>query len=183
MYSFQSHYDGALSQHYTRVYGGRLGNYEKAESILDRCGLRPEKEDHPLAIDMGAGPGFYSVPLARRGYQVVAIDLDANLLEEMESSLGDEIVQTKCGDLLDPANYPETPADLVICMTDTIAHLESAEQQKRLIQLAFQSLRAGGKFLCSFRDQTKALNGTKRFVPFFSGNSPIATRGTAPPGV
>ena len=175
MYSFQSHYENALSQHYTRVYGGRLQNYEKANSILDRFGLLPKDKEPALAIDMGAGPGFYSVPLARRGYQVVAIDLDANLLSELESNLGSEKVQTKCGDLLDAANYPEEKAHLAICMTDTIAHLDTVEQQKSLFQIAFQSLRNGGTFLCSFRDQSRTLSDTERFLPFYSDDSLIAT--------
>jgi hypothetical protein len=58
----------------------------RAVSELDALG-RP-REARGSAVDLRAGFGLYALPLARRGYNVTAIDSCRILLDELESRAG-----------------------------------------------------------------------------------------------
>lgn len=42
-----------------------------------------------VAVDLGAGCGFQSIPLAQLGFRVTAIDLDKKLLDELKANSGE----------------------------------------------------------------------------------------------
>ena len=44
-------------------------------------GITPARSGR--AVDLGAGCGFQSIPLARLGFAVTAIDIDRKLLDEL----------------------------------------------------------------------------------------------------
>ncbi len=49
-------------------------------------------------LDVGAGTGRVTIPLAREGYRVVALDSDASLLGELENRANGLAVETVCAD-------------------------------------------------------------------------------------
>lgn len=46
-------------------------------------------QDMIKVLDIGTGPGFYSIILAKRGYQVTAIDSSVGMLEEAKCNAGE----------------------------------------------------------------------------------------------
>lgn len=57
-----------------------------ADMLISRF---PGTNDQPLKVlDIGCGPGFYSIILARRGFQVTAADFSAEMLEEARKNAG-----------------------------------------------------------------------------------------------
>lgn len=66
------------------------------------------------------------------------------------------------------ARGPSARASLgvVICLGDTLPHLESPEDVRRLLGLVSSRLEPGGRFVVGYRDSTGApLAGVDRFIP------------------
>ena len=76
MATVMEHYDKVLSDVYSWMFGGfEIAIQRNAEFII-KHNLRPEGSG--IAIDLGSGCGFQSIPLAKAGYSVTAIDIDTN---------------------------------------------------------------------------------------------------------
>src|ERR1700686_4803739 len=93
----------------------------RADAELDDIGLPSNATG--TAVDLGAGFGLHSLPLARRGYKVIAIDTYEPLLQELRSRAGALAISTVNADLLDLRSYVAQPADVILCMGDTLTHL------------------------------------------------------------
>ena len=82
-----------------------------------------------FAIDLGAGFGMHTVPLARAGWRVLAIDSSPTLLSQRSEFIEGLAVNARCGELLGFSEYvpPAERADLVLCMGETLTHLETPD--------------------------------------------------------
>lgn len=72
----------AIAQDYQRRYGQEPA----ALALSERLQAEIEAALPPGAriLDVGSGPGTHALPLARRGYRVVAVDTSAAMLAELE---------------------------------------------------------------------------------------------------
>jgi SAM-dependent methyltransferase len=172
--SAKEHYD----QHLGRVYAWMLGDFddavESAYADLLESGFR--LGDHGVAIDLGAGNGVYAVALAELGYSVVAIDSCAALLRELSAAAGDRDIRSALGDLTSFPQFVTAPAEAVVCMGDTLTHLESRSAVEQLLRDVRTALVPGGVFVATFRDYVSAeLVGADRFIPVRSDSDRILT--------
>jgi SAM-dependent methyltransferase len=159
MASVFNHYETHLAPVYSWMEGGieqalSLGAADVAE-FLDTPGG---------AVDLGAGFGMHSIPLARAGFQVLAIDTSALLLEELRSQSADLPVKTARANLLDFAQYVSTPPDLILCMGDTLTHLQGMNEIAQLLGSVAASLRPGGRFVATYRDYGELPRADQRFI-------------------
>jgi len=118
-----------------------------------------------FAVDLGAGPGAHAIALAEAGFSVTAIDTCAQLLDELRAHGGDRV---RCvhDDLLNVARQCASAQDVIVCMGDTLTHLDSLQSVERLFEAISVTLRPGGVFLATFRDYEAApLEGAGRFIP------------------
>jgi hypothetical protein len=154
-----------------------LGGFDAAlarnRELFRSLAIRPR--DSRLAIDLGAGCGFQSIPLAELGFKVTAIDLDRKLLEELRAHAGDLPIDTVRDDLLAFEQHAPKGAEVVVCMLDTVLHLPSSDDVLALITRVHGALAAGGRFILSFRDLTQEVAGLDRFIPVRSDDSTIFT--------
>lgn len=67
------------------------------------------------------------------------------------------------------------PAELIVCMGDTITHLPAMPDVEALLAKAFSRLATDGKLVLSFRDMSVALEGDARFIPVKADASRILT--------
>lgn len=117
------------------------------------------------AVDLGAGVGLHSLPLARRGYKVIAVDSCEPLLQELRSRADSLAVRTVKADLLDFRTYVATRADVILCMGDTLTHLPDAPSVEFLFSSVAAALARGGLFVATFRDYASTpLQGDERFI-------------------
>ena len=162
MSSVAEHYAKLLAPVYAWMAGGTDAAFAIGESDLAPVVGKPG-----LAVDLGAGFGMHSVPLARAGWRVVAIDSSPILLDQLAAAAAGLPIVTHCGDLLDFADAlaaGERP-DLMLCMGDTLTHLESLDQVAALCRRVASQLSASGRFLATFRDYTRLPSGNARFIP------------------
>jgi SAM-dependent methyltransferase len=127
------------------------------------------------AVDLGAGFGMHTIPLATSGYQVLAVDTSSYLLTELEKNCKGLEIRTVTGDLLDFAAHLPRNADLVICMGDTLTHLESKAQVDKLLHSVAEALNPDGQFVATFRNYTQLPRGEQRFIPVRSDQDRILT--------
>jgi len=169
----KQHYEEVLSDVYSWVYGGFEINIQRNIEFFKKYNLSPQGSG--IAIDLGAGCGFQSIPLAKAGYTVTAIDFDAKLLRELKKNSGDLEIKTIQGDFFDFDKELNSGVELFVCMTDTILHLESKEKVISLFSKVFTALESGGKFIITFRDLTYELRDADRILPVRSDEDTIFT--------
>ena len=107
----------------------------KNQDFFSSHGITPD--DNPVAIDLGAGCGFQSVPLARRGYSVTAVDFCGSLLDELRSHAGDLPIVTVQSDILHFSSWSGRHPALIVCMGDTLTHLPALADAEDLIRAVF----------------------------------------------
>jgi SAM-dependent methyltransferase len=158
------HYDTLLAQHYSWMMGvpfeAKAAEQQRLlEGLIQAAG--------GCAMDLGCGPGYQSVALARMGYSpVIAVDSCQSLLNELQSHSGTLPIETVCGDMRELGRLaaPGTVA-VVVCMGDTLTHLDSRRDVSRLFADAYNVLAPGGLLVLTFRDLSVELQGLDRFLP------------------
>lgn len=170
----QDHYDQQLAA----VYSWMSGNYETAiarnRSLFGQFAIGSLPRG--LAVDLGAGSGFQSIPLAELGFSVVAIDFCDALLSELRDRAQHLSIRTIHDDLLNFSQHIQEQAQLIVCMGDTLTHPESLSAVDSLLLDIERSLIQNGMLILSCRDYVSAeLHGTQRFIPVRSDESTILT--------
>lgn len=155
------HYDTLLAEHYTWMAGGLEARLQQNTAFFARHGVVPKSCG--VAIDLGAGPGFQAIPLARAGFTVHALDLNERLLGETVAAAAGLKVNAVLADMRDFARHVAEPAEVIVCMGDTITHLETREQVAALIGDAWKALVPGGRFIVTYRDLSQERTGLERF--------------------
>ena len=173
MASVQAHYDHHLGPVYAWMAGGIEPALARGAAELEAIAQGPGAGD--LAVDLGAGFGMHALPLARLGYEVVAIDACGQLLEELRARAGEWPITVVEDDLLRFRAHLDRQPRLVACMGDTITHLPDADAVRRLVADVADALEAGGCFVVTFRDHSVALTEERRFIPVRSDARRILT--------
>jgi SAM-dependent methyltransferase len=163
MASVADHYRSHLAPVYTWMSGGLDTAIARGETEIGAILPHLSQGDH--AVDLGCGFGMHSIPLARRGCAVLALDSSSHLLGQLKAHAGTLPITTAEDDLLAFQRYLDRPADVILCMGDTLTHLPDRDTASQLFTLAAASLRPGGTFIATFRDYTQALIGDGRFIP------------------
>jgi SAM-dependent methyltransferase len=155
------------------MMGGAEAAFSRGAAELASLGINQGKG--LSAVDLGAGFGMHSIPLARCGYSVLALDSSRILLSALSEQIGSLSVSTVEADLSDFSRHLTDQPDLILCMGDTLTHLPDREAVEHLAGLAAHTLKAGGRFIVSFRDYSVPLADEKRFIPVRSDDQRIQT--------
>lgn len=158
----REHYERLLAEQYDFVFGGFEANAERAAALLGRLDLLPRLSGR--AVDLGSGPGYFTAPLARAGYAVQALDWEPTLLAALRERCDGLNVQALEEDMRKAAQVCAGPAELVLCMGDGLAHLDSPREAAVVVAQCAGLLEPGGRLLLEFRDQARALTGADRFL-------------------
>jgi SAM-dependent methyltransferase len=145
-----------------RSTGGRVNREAATDTVLWHdleCGAY--RADLPLwrelaaltggpILDIGAGTGRVALELARRGYEVVALDIDAALLAELERRAAGLPVRTVVADAraIDLADRFR----LILVPMQTIQLLPTTEERVALLRGAAAHLAPGGRFAAALAD-------------------------------
>ena len=173
MATVKEHYSDVLSDVYSWMLGGFDAAVQRNAQMLEHHKLVPESSG--IAIDLGAGCGFQSIPLAQLGFSVTSFDLDSKLLQELKSHIGELSITTVQDDMLNFDSVVSEDVELAVCMTDTLLHLDSKEKVTLLFKKVCKALTTAGKFVLSFRDLTQELTELDRFIPVKSDSNTVFT--------
>jgi len=172
MASVLDHYENLLAPVYLWMAGGADAAFALGQSDLD-----PVLRSGRFAIDLGAGFGMHTIPLARAGWRVLAIDASPILIRQLSAFAEGLSVASNDGDLLHFAEHltVDERADLILCMGDTLTHLESIDAVEALSRLVAGRLAPTGRFVATFRDYTRLPSGDARFIPVRADEHRILT--------
>ncbi|MGC5053586.1 MULTISPECIES: class I SAM-dependent methyltransferase [Micromonospora] len=98
-------------------------------------------------LDLGCGPGTYTIPLARRGATVTGVDLSAALLDRAAtaasaSGVDVRLVRADMREFVEPDRY-----DLAISMYTSFGLFADHAQNMRVLRNVLASLKPGGRML------------------------------------
>lgn len=172
MPSTLEHYEKHLAPVYSWMAGGFASAVTRGQTELTDLGLLHRGG---YAVDLGAGIGMHSIPLAKAGWSVLAIDCSAMLLDELRQGVDGAAIEPVQDDLLNFPRHLTRQPDLVLCLGDTLTHLSERRAVENLIATVATHLAPGGQFIVSFRDYSRALEGTTRFVAVRSDEFRILT--------
>lgn len=173
MPTVEQHYDQVLSDVYSWMQGGFDAALARNTEFFAGRGIAPAGSR--IAIDLGAGCGFQSIPLAKLGFAVTAIDLDGKLLDELRRHAPGLDIAIVRDDLMTFDEHVRGPAELAICMVDTLLHLPSKEAVRTLFAKVHAALEPGGRFIATFRDLSREAIELDRFIPVRSDDRTIFT--------
>lgn len=173
MSTVKEHYENVLSEVYVWMFDGFDNALKKNADFFKVLKISPARSG--IAIDLGAGCGFQSIPLAMAGFNVTAIDLDNRLLNDLESRSSQLPIKIVQDDLVDFDKHTKGNAELIVCMTDTLCHLDSKDKVKSLFKKVIASLEERGQFIITFRDLSFELPELERFIPVKSDDDTVFT--------
>lgn len=102
--------------------------------LIERLGVR-------TAVDAGTGTGFLALLLSRLGVDVTAVDVSPLMLERVNAhaAAAGVSIRTLRAELQDLSPPLVTPVDAVLCLGNTLAHLEGAVRLTAALR-AFRSV-------------------------------------------
>ncbi len=173
MASVRQHYDQLLASRYLWMAGGWDAKIADGRAFFQTHGVKPQGA--AVAVDLGAGCGFQSIPLAESGFSVIAVDMNRSLLAQLKQKAGRLPIVAVEDDLLNFRTHAPPTVELIVCMGDTLTHLDSFKQVAKMIGQSFQALDGNGRLILNFRDFTQELKGLQRFIPVRSDSKRIFT--------
>ena len=101
-------------------------------------------------LDIGAGTGRYSHALARRGYQVDAVELIEHNIEVFQSHImPGEMVTVTQGNALDLSGFSDNTYDVTLLM-GPLYHLSAREDQRKALSEAVRVTKRGGVIFSAY---------------------------------
>jgi SAM-dependent methyltransferase len=173
MASVEEHYDSLLAPYYSWLFGGSDLKIKEYRNFFNDHGIRPARSG--VAVDLGAGSGFQSIPLAESGFNVIAVDTNQLLLTELQEKAKKLPIETVRDNMLHFVEHSPAEIEIIVCMGDSLTHLQKPEEVQLLIDKSYRALGHDGILILSFRDMTKALTGLDRFIPVKSDTNHIFT--------
>jgi SAM-dependent methyltransferase len=174
MNTAKDHYDQQLASIYSWMAGTPEAAIKRNHEFFRH--LQLDSHSRGLAVDLGSGSGFQSIPLADLGFSVIAVDFCAALLSELSDRAEPLSIRTVHDDILNFSNHVDEQAQVIVCMGDTLTHLESLDAVQSLVLRVEKALAANGKLILTFRDYVSVEpQGTQRFIPVQSDESTILT--------
>jgi SAM-dependent methyltransferase len=158
-----THYDRFLASRYTWMAGGFDENTARNREFFAAHRIRPALTG--AAIDLGAGCGFASIPLAGAGFRVTAVDLCRPLLDELAERAAGTGIEVVPADLLDFPSWAGRRPELITCLGDTLTHLPSTRNVRLLVRQCHAELVPGGRLVITLRNYAGPEDGTVAVIP------------------
>lgn len=115
---------------------GRLvsGPYHRLEFIITMHFLGKYLPEKGLILDAGGGPGRYAIELAKKGYQVVLLDLSPKCLEiaireKEKAGVKEKVKKIVEGSITNLSEFVDESFDAVLCF-GALSHLVEREDRK-----------------------------------------------------
>jgi glycine/sarcosine N-methyltransferase len=148
-----------ISKYYDYIFptGAQQLNF-----IKQSAGSPPKK-----ILDVACGSGGYSAELAKSGYAVTGIDLDAEMVnkaKEKAANQGLNVTILKC-DMLSIQEASKEKFDLVFCIGNSLVHLSSQDEIRNALKQMHGSLEEGGSLILQIINYDRVVNYKLNSLP------------------
>ncbi len=132
-----------IAAEYDAYFAGTL-LFEFDEQVLARHFTQPG-----LVVDLGCGTGRAVIPLARRGFQCLAVDLSEPMLRKLGEKAEAEglCVGRLRANLVELGCIRDQAADYCVCLFSTIGMVRARERRQHVLWHARRILKPGGLFV------------------------------------
>jgi cyclopropane fatty-acyl-phospholipid synthase-like methyltransferase len=136
------------------VYAESETSRQQVDFVIDKLALEPGAR----VLDLCCGQGRHLIDLARRGYDVVGLDLSEYMLAECKTAAAAEGVNP----VLVHADMREigytSEFDAVINMFTAFGYLENENEDQKVIDAASLALKGGGSLLVDLMNRDRLMN-------------------------
>jgi 2-polyprenyl-3-methyl-5-hydroxy-6-metoxy-1,4-benzoquinol methylase len=161
MQNSQAHYETHLGRIYAWMLGDLAAAFARGAADIDALPLPAPG----TAVDLGAGLGLHALALAKRGFDVVALDNCRVLLDDLRKHAPSLPIAAHNADLAQFPAFVSGPVQVIVCMGDTLTHLATESNVVSLLANVAAALARGGVFAATFRDYaTRTLQDEQRFI-------------------
>jgi glycine/sarcosine N-methyltransferase len=131
-----------LSKYYDLIFP--IGKAQ-VEFIAETAGSPPKQ-----VLDIACGAGGYTLELAKRGYSITAVDLDAGMVESLRKKIRSTSLEVTAleGNMLElERSLDGQRFDAAFCIGNSLVHLDGAEEVAGFLSAAKQLLTEDGKLI------------------------------------
>lgn len=149
--------------------------YKDWDIQLEREGLSLRsifrKKGVVRVLDAACGAGTQAIPLAKLGFEVVAVDPSAGMLRKAQETAVEHGVLDKIQ--FERANFAELsevvdgPFDAIVCKGNALPHLLTDDEIETTLLRFYELLRPGGVLVIGMRDFGMFLEHRPHFIPGF----------------
>jgi len=167
--------------------------YHKLEFDTTMLFLKKYLPKKGLILDAGGGPGRYTIELAKKGYEMILLDLVKENLEFAKKQIKKAKVESKVkdivlGDIRNLSKFKDETFDAVLCLGGPLSHIKGNKQREKAISELIRVAKRGapifisvfGKFGClSFAPAKwpKEIEMTRHFKRFVKTGDDYLWRG------
>jgi len=121
-------------------------------------------------LDLGCATGEYSLALSRKGYEVLGVDIDPQMIEmslqkNKKLSLLARFLQGNCLDIVYKNQFLN-----ILCIGNTLVHLHSQDEIKQSLTHIYESLKENGKFVLQIINYDRILDQEVKSLPTIKNN-------------
>src|ERR1700678_1142708 len=144
-----------LAAHYHQIFEDWEASIARQSTVLagilhHECG-----DGRPIRVlDCACGIGTQSLGLAMKGFDVTGCDISIGAVQRarLEASKRALSVTFSVAKMVQLSAIPKSGFDAVICIDNSLPHLQTDEDLLQSAQQAYGKLRRGGSFIGSIRD-------------------------------
>ncbi len=135
--SVKKYYDKSTEEEWDRLF---VNPYHKLEWDTTQIFLKKYLPKKGLILDAGAGPGRYSIDLAKKGYNMVILDIakeNINLAKEKVKIKKQEnkIKEFVLGTIVNLSKFKNNSFDAVICLGGPLSHVKEKNRKIAINEL------------------------------------------------
>jgi SAM-dependent methyltransferase len=168
----------AVRQLFDELGEGEWDRFDKdalsrASLEVHRRFLRRHVPGGARVLEIGAGPGRFTIELAQMGCQVVVSDVSAVQLAVNERRVRDAgfegaVIERRLLDIRDLASVPDAGFDAVVAYGGPLSY--AFEQAETCLGELLRVARPGGRVVASVMDVIGTLRIFVRAIPIYAGN-------------
>lgn len=137
------------------------------QQILQESLPGPNRPRSEVIIDLGCGSGRTALPLAKRGYDVIGVDLSRAMLEIMIRKFRASCTVGKVfpvqANLVELGCFAEHSIDHAVCLFSTMGMIQGRANRRSMLATLFRLVRPGGSFILHVHHRWAALREHQGF--------------------
>jgi glycine/sarcosine N-methyltransferase len=131
--------------------------------LIERTAGEPPRR----LLDIACGSGGYSIELAKKGYEVTAVDLDTQMVNELKKKVSRQGLSISAlqGNMLELDKILGSKYDVAFCIGNSLVHLEGDEEIGMFLNQVRNLISESGSIVIQIINYDRVLENNVRSLP------------------